>query len=137
MKLEVGKTVFNDYRLSVEVPDVEEGLKASDKGLMESTNFIVLWNHSDKRISPFGRFTLVPMPGCCGIIVSVGSYLEPGFRSQHNPSRWFHEIKEKVARHFGYSLMLMTTQTSNFPEVIGAAKSGWRLHHSFRNARTG
>lgn len=33
--------------------------------------------------------------------------------------------------------MIATTQTSNFQELIGAAKNGWKLNTAFINARTG
>jgi len=132
MKIEAGETITKGlFRLATEVPD-----DCQSKGLYSRMDFTVVWQSSDGTPHPFGRFSLEPMPGCCGIVVSTGSYIEPVQRSQHNYSRWFHELKAKVAKHFGYSTMIMTTQLRNFPEVIGASRSGWRFQHSFRNKRT-
>lgn len=106
------------------------------KGLSIDTSFIVQWQQSDKAVT-FGRFTLAPMPGCCGVVVSTGSYIEPYQRGQYNPSRWFHSLKAETARHFGYTTMIMTTQLRNIPEVVGASHCGWKFHEFFRNKRTG
>jgi hypothetical protein len=114
--------------LYVDVPD-EEVYK--EKGLEGPKSFPV--RMGDATI--VGSFTLSPMPGCCGIVVSTDSQL-------HNPYRgtWtgpeFHEIKSKVATYFGYKTMLMTTQLRNFPEVVGASKAKWKFVHCFRNKRT-
>jgi hypothetical protein len=119
-------------RLYTEVPDDE----TKEKGLYGPRQFEVRWRHSDDTSTKVGTFALEPMPGCCGIVVSKGSYLEPNQRSQHNISRWFHDLKALTAKHFGYSTMLMTTQLRNFPEVCGASRSKWRFFHAFRNKRT-
>lgn len=82
-----------------------------------------------------GSFTFAPMPSCCGVVVSTGSYILPEYRDYR--AYRFHDLKEHVARELGYSCMLATTHTSNFPEVIGAAKHGWKMHPAFINKRTG
>lgn len=119
-------------RLCTEVPDDE----TKEKGLYNQTRFLVHWRRSDGTLIEQGHFYLEPFPGCCGIVVSTSSYLKPEYRGQHNISRWFHELKAKVAKHFGYSTMIMTTQLRNIPEVVGASHCGWRFQHYLRNART-
>lgn len=81
-----------------------------------------------------GAFTFSTLQACCAVVVSTQSYL--------NAEPWdlgadFHALKELVAKKAGYSLMLATTETSNFPEVIGASKARWHLGKAFTNSRTG
>jgi hypothetical protein len=99
-----------------------------DKGLEQPVRFSVSFTNSEKEI---GSFAFAPMPGCCGVVVSIHSSL------QCRQGKAFHALKEHVARELGYSRMLATTETGNFPELIGAAKAGWKMHPAFTNKRTG
>lgn len=105
-----------------------------EKGLDKPAHFRVFGKHPSKEEVEIGYFTFAPMPGCCGVVVSTGSYLKEEFR--HRQGRDFHSLKAKTAQALGYSCMVATVQCTNFPEVIGAAKNGWKLHVSFRNKRT-
>ena len=110
----------------------------SEKGLVKPTSFHIArkgYETLDVGSHEIGRFTFVPMPGCCGVVISTASYLAPNWRGKGNGNT-FHQIKEGIAKKFGYSLMIATVQTSNFPEIIGAANSNWKYIHSFRNKRT-
>jgi hypothetical protein len=123
MKIEV-------ERLFTEVPD-----ELHDKGLERSLLFEVRVGYTDGRNIRIGEFCLEPMPGCCGIVVSTKSFLETNFRgSPHSES--FHALKAAVAKYFGYTCMLMTTQLRNTPQVVSASKARWRFFHYFRNSRT-
>ena len=102
-----------------------------EKGLTKAVTFDVFFME-DVNKKPIGAFTFNPMPGCCGVVISTGSYL----RNRICGGRNFHRLKEFVARELGYSRMLATVETSNFPELIGAAKNGWKLHEAFNNKRT-
>lgn len=116
-----------------EVPDGDD-YKA--KGLQGRTMFDVMWqSHPSILPMPAGSFCLEPMPGCCGVVVSTDSFLNPQYRGALG--KRFHTLKEGVARHFGYRAMLMTTHLRNIPEVVGASKARWKFFHYFRNGRTG
>ena|SRR6185312_3115161 len=117
--------------LYTEVPDEVE---YQEKGLNGSKQFTVVMGLGGPPTG-VGTFTLSPMPGCCGVVVSENSNLDERYRGIW-VGKQFHEIKAKVAAYFGYKAMIMTTQLRNFPEVIGAAKAGWSFKHSFRNKRT-
>jgi hypothetical protein len=118
------KAVANREFNGLEAPDIKA------KGLTEPMFFnVYAWN-SERRN---GYFTLAPLPGCCGVVVSIDSYLAKNEAS----GKIFHELKAAVARELGYSRMIATTQTRNFPELIGAAKNGWKMHEAFINKRTG
>lgn len=114
---------------------------AAEKGLFNQVRFSVYigWEAAgarEKTEREIGFFCFSPMPGCCGVVVSTGSWLEVKERGS-NIGEHFHQLKAFVAKQLGYSRMLATTQTKNFPELIGAAKHGWKLHEAFINTRTG
>lgn len=119
-----------DYTWEIPEEDLQQ------KGLDKSTTFRVFWAHQSSPHEEIGQFTLEPMPGCCGIVVSTGSFLKEGWRGAHNIGIWFHEIKQLTAVALGYRVMLMTTQLRNIPEVVGASRAKWRIFHCFRNKRT-
>lgn len=104
------------------------------KGLDKPIKFMVIRGNDPPR--ELGHFTLAPLPGCCGVVVSTESYLDPSWRGKTVISEHFHKIKEATARKLGYSMMLATVQLRNIPEVVGGSKAGWKLDHFFRNKRT-
>jgi hypothetical protein len=103
-----------------------------EKGLVEPKTFDVV----HLGLHHIGRFTLAPMIGCCGVVISTNTYLFPQFRGLYH-SKGMHDLKQAVAEHLGYSLMLCTVQGSNVPQLAGAWKAGWRVVHTFTNSRTG
>lgn len=109
------------------------------KGFENPTVFQIFHErkHTDGTIferRPVGCFTFSTLQACCAVVVSTNSYLND---KPWNLGHDFHALKERVARDAGYSMMLATTETSNFPEIIGAAKAHWRLGKAFTNKRTG
>lgn len=121
--------------LHTEAPEFE-GMPADvmrEKGLPQGHIFDVF--HGERDPEKVGRFRLDPLPGCCGVVVSTDSFIEPIRRGSWVGTE-FHEIKALVAKHYGYSAMLMTTQLRNIPEVVGASKAGWKFLETFRNTRT-
>jgi hypothetical protein len=106
-----------------------------EKGLDGVVNFIV--SRTPSSAGDFGWFTLAPLPGCCGVVVSIHSRLKEGWAGTPVIGDHFHKLKEHVARELGYSMMLATTQLRNIPEVVGASKAGWRIEKFFRNKRSG
>lgn len=80
-----------------------------------------------------GEFTLQSFPSCPAIVISLYSVLND---KPWDLGRYFHALKELVAREAGYSKMLATADVTNFKETIGAAKAGWRLGEAFKNSHT-
>lgn len=120
-------------------PDLDINV-AEGKGLFEMVRFDVYvgWEAGGAREATerhIGAFFFSPMPGCCGVVVSHGSFLNNTERGS-NLGEFFHDLKAEVARRLGYTCMLATTRTDNFPEVIGASKKGWKMHEAFTNPRT-
>ena len=97
------------------------------KGLDRPVHFIVDFNVENKE---WATFTFAPMFGCCGVVISAAS------NNRRLDSTTFHQIKAQVAKWLGYSCILATVECTNFPEVIGAGKNGWKFVDSFINKRT-
>ena len=97
------------------------------KGLDRPVQCQVHYNTNNKN---WAGFTLAPLYGCCGVVVSSAS------SNTRLDSAQFHKIKAHIAKWLGYSLMLATVECTNFPEVIGAGKNGWNFVDSFTNKRT-
>lgn len=121
-------------RIEVTPLFVDFDIPNPEKGLEKEQSFYVYSKHlsTDQKVA---FFNLSPLPGCCGVVVSHSSIIYPDSRI-YNYGKAFHALKEQVARHFGYSLMIATTLVKNLPEVIGAAKAGWRHEKIFNNKRT-
>lgn len=117
------------------VTEVPDDLK--DKGLDGlPVEFLVVRHGAAGETSTVAKFTLASLPGCCGVVVSINSWINPENRRDYHIGEKFHELKAKTAKYFGYSTMLMTTQLRNMPQVVGASKAQWKFIHYFRNSRT-
>src|SRR5687768_17154757 len=84
-----------------------------EKGIYEPEPFNVFYA-TDK----IGRFVLAPVAGCCGIVISTESWLDPKWRGQSHISPLFHELKAATAKKLGYSAMMATVELRNLPELI-------------------
>src|SRR3990172_12791474 len=71
------------------------------------------------------QFTLSQLPGCCGIAVSTETYVDPNFRRQGLGTMLL-QVKEALAREFGFSLLLATVKLSNEAEIACLTKAEWR-----------
>lgn len=82
-----------------------------------------------------GGFKFTAMPGCCGIVVSHGTYLTPQTRGTglSNP---FRQLKMELAKKLGYTMMIATTRMSDVPAVGNMMKSKYKIVDTFRNKRT-
>lgn len=103
----------------------------TDKGFVNPTVFHV----RDKNDTFIGSFTLAPMPGNCGIVVSTATWLPARVRGS-GLSYVLHHFKEDIARKAGYSIMLCTVVQGNEPQVKGATNVGWKFWYRFMNRRT-
>lgn len=74
-----------------------------------------------------GEFTLVPFPGCPGVLVSTSS----SYDGPHGQD--FHGLKELAAKLLGASAMVATVDVLNIKEAVSASKAGWRMRDAFLN----
>lgn len=106
----------------------------SDKGLATSIMF-TLWRLTNHSKIEIGYFYFSPMPGNCGMVVCHNMSLTE--MSRHTGlSQTVRDLKEKIARQLGYSVMIATTDTGNVPAAGNMLKSKYKVVHTFTNKRT-
>lgn len=114
----------------------------SDKGLGDQTIQIlheteVTYHYSSGiHSSPWTQYFLSGFPGCCGILVSHGSWLAEKFRG-FGLGDYFHKERLRLAKEMGYSCITCTTISSNKTEIAILTKNNWKKVHEFVNSRTG
>ena len=89
--------------------------------------------NKDKIIS---QFKLIQMPGCCGICISTGTYINPEFRGK-GVNIILNNFRIDIATYLGYGLLMCTDLKSNIPQMKTLDKNGWKHVHEFNNPRTG
>ena len=80
-------------------------------------------------------FRLVGLPGCCGVCVSTEAYTSTLFRGK-GVNQLGNQLRESIAKAYGYSTILATTISDNVPERNTLYKRGFKEVHAFRNRRT-
>lgn len=104
-----------------------------DKGLQNPQKFTVIHKKTKKEI---GTFTLAPMIGCCGIIISTALYLNKEYRSTPI-SKEFMQLKEWTPLYLGYSAVIATIREDNIAEIKSSTKRNYKTIARWRNDRTG
>lgn len=86
--------------------------------------------------TPMFGFTLKEMIGCCGILVSTGTFVKEIYKGQ-GIAQELMQLKIAIAKEFGYSLMMATVDIGNNPaEVHILEKFGWKKVDEVINKRT-
>lgn len=85
---------------------------------------------------PVCGFCLKQLPGCCGILLSYGTYVEENYQGRGIAHRLL-KFKEEVARYNRFSILMATTNTLNGAENHLLTKFGWFTKESFINSKTG
>ncbi len=81
-------------------------------------------------------FSLVAMPGCCGICVSINSLVVSEFRGKGLGSL-LNSMRKQIAWDMGYSLLMCTNLSDNIPQKKILSKNGWEVLKVFFNQKTG
>lgn len=79
---------------------------------------------------------LVMMPGCCGLVVSTGAYVDPDFRNK-GIGKIMHKIRKDLAAEAGFSCMICTDVIQNGAQQRILKKNKWKLVHLFHNRNSG
>jgi hypothetical protein len=82
------------------------------------------------------QFTLVPMPGCCGIVVSTHASVNSMYKNRGIGTE-MNKFRQEIALLYGYTVMMCTDVETNHPQQRILYKNGWQRLYSFRNKRTG
>jgi len=88
--------------------------------------------YGDKFIA---SFSLIEMPGCCGILVATDTYVYEDYRGE-GLGNLLNKIQAEIAIADGYSLLLVTDISDNIPQRKILDKNKWKHLHEFNNDRT-
>jgi hypothetical protein len=85
---------------------------------------------------PMAGFTLIEQVNCCGMLVSTRTFVLSKFQGEGCAQEMM-ELKDALAKEFGYSALLATVDVGNNPaEVHILEKCGWSKVKEFINKRT-
>ena len=130
-----GKPLSADGKIYLTAESENTNLeKDYEKGLCKSEQFFIYRINGESKRN-IGRTWLAPMPGCCGVVVSFGTYLEEISRNS-GLSEPFRDLKKDLAKSLGYTLVIATTQMNNIPAVGNMIKSKYTIVKTFTNKRT-
>lgn len=116
-----------------------------DKGLYDTLWCNVIRTKEEKPVLDddafykliIGSFAFSPMPGCCGLVVSHGTWRDKRTIAEFSKdSDMFRECKTALAKKLGYSAMIATTQMKEVASVLNMVKSGYHIERTFTNKRT-
>lgn len=85
---------------------------------------------------PWMGYNLTQLPGCCGVVVSNGAWIEGNVRG-NGLGDYFHRERISLSEFMGYTVMMCTTVSSNEAENHILEKNDWKKVHTFQNKRTG
>lgn len=81
------------------------------------------------------NFSLVAMPGCCGIVVSTGAGVMPRYREK-GVGTLLNQFRIELAQAAGYGAMICTDVVQNRPQQRILLNNGWEEVFTFTNPRT-
>ncbi len=101
-----------------------------------SVEFILyLISNSDTHIA-ISQWNMVQLPGCCGVCVTTGEYVERAHRG-YGLGTILSTCREFLAMKAGYSVLLCTDVNKNTPQKKILNNNKWENIHRFRNSKTG
>lgn len=80
-------------------------------------------------------WAIEPMSGCNGIAIFKNVEIFEGYRGKGLGIQ-FLNLRESLAKDFGYSSLLCTIVDTNEPQKKIMEKSGWKLLNQFTNSHT-
>lgn len=86
--------------------------------------------------SRISSFSLTPLPGCCGVVVSHNASVHSDYQRK-GIGNLCHEFRVSMCKHLNYTLMLCTDVVTNQPQQKILDKHGWQHIFQFNNKRTG
>lgn len=107
-------------------------------------------NPKAKSRQTVAKFSIVGLPGCCGVAVSCLAYVSPGYRKK-GLGKLLNELRLQIAHEWGYSCVIATNiqksddSWGSWPEDKGLElaqrkilrQNNWRLATKFHNRRSG
>lgn len=81
-------------------------------------------------------FTLVCMPGCCGIVISTNCYVVQHYQCK-GLGTLLNTMRKQIAWEMGYTVLMCTDVVDNAPQQRILSKNGWQSVFGFINRRSG
>lgn len=94
-----------------------------------------IWISNTNEQINIAQFNLTEMPGCCGIIISYGTYICPAYRNK-GLGKKLAVLKQRLAKEWGYTVMICTDIAENKPQRKILDHNNWETVASFKNRRT-
>lgn len=118
-----------------ELTEHEKGLESYGTGAFHLCRRSYSQNREVGNDTQIGSFSLSPMPGCCGIVVVHGMYLNSLNRGGYL-SDSVRKLKVELCKALGYTVMMATTRMDEIPAVGNFFKSKYKFVDTFTNKRT-
>lgn len=89
----------------------------------------------NRTYTTIAHFNLIAMPGCCGILISSGSYVMPEYQNK-GIGTILNKMRTEISHLWGYSLLMCTDVADNQHQQKILEKNGWQTLKEFVNNRT-
>ena len=104
---------------------------------MNASNEVTITAKALNEYRTVAKFSMAPLPGCCGVCVSYHAQIETQFR-RRGIGGILLEVREDAAERAGYTVVLATVLTSNEEERNLLRRHSWQeVGEAFKNKRTG
>lgn len=81
------------------------------------------------------EFTLIQMPGCCGMCISTNVKVSERYRNK-GLNNILNQMRIDIAKESGYGILICTDIISNTPERATLSRNHWKDIYNFNNPRT-
>lgn len=88
-----------------------------------------------KKEEIIAQFSLVNMAGCCGIVISTGSFVTVPYRNK-GIGTILNAMRQQIAFQWHYGLIVCTDKENNKGQQKVLDKNSWIKNLSFKNPRT-
>jgi hypothetical protein len=100
-------------------------------GKSENGLFVI----KDDRYRDIAEFTLVPFPGCCGMVILTGVLVMESYEGL-GIGTIINKISQVISLNWGYTVMMCTDVENNIPQQKIMNRTGWTKLQTFNNSRT-
>ena len=120
-------SIYNDKGYKVQL---DENSILYVKNNNEVTIYLTLNNIN------ISNFTLIQLPGCCGVCVSTRCWVKETYRNK-GLNTLLNNFRMEIAKYLGYTVLLCTDKEDNKAQKRVLEKNNWKQIDQFKNKRTG
>lgn len=127
-KEQILKQISQILGIKIEVSYVNNFSGKSEQGL-----FVIIDLDNNSAIS---EFRLVQLPGCCGICISTGAFVNSEYQNK-GIGKLLNSYRILQAKEWGYGALMCTDIVTNEYQNRILVKNNWLNLAQFNNPRTG